>query len=124
MRERWLSGRALLLHVAVLVVAGLCLMAGWWQVGRARSGNWLSYAYAVEWPAFAVVAFIGWWQLIHDDVHAPWAHHQTGPEADQVAPPMARRVEDESPELRVYNDYLQRLASRATPKTWRKPREV
>ena len=31
------------------------------------SGNTLSYAYSVEWPIFAVIAVIGWWQLIHED---------------------------------------------------------
>src|SRR2546423_5059245 len=65
MRQRWFSPRALLLHIAVVVVATGCVIAGWWQLGRARSGNVLSYAYAVEWPAFAVVALVGWWQLIH-----------------------------------------------------------
>jgi hypothetical protein len=29
-------------------------------------GNTLSYLYSVEWPAFAAVAGIGWWQMVHD----------------------------------------------------------
>jgi hypothetical protein len=41
-------------------------------------GNTLSYLYSVEWPAFAVVAGIGWWQMFHDtpdDIAARKAHH-------------------------------------------------
>jgi DNA-binding transcriptional regulator of glucitol operon len=114
-----------LLHVTVVAVATGCLIAAWWQVGRARSGNWLSYAYAVEWPAFAVVAVIGWWQLVHDDreaIRARKADREAARAADQLAHRRARRVEDESPELRAYNDYLQTLAVRNARKTWRKPR--
>ena len=29
-------------------------------------GNTLSYLYCVEWPAFVVVAGIGWWQMVRD----------------------------------------------------------
>ena len=55
-----------MLHVAFLLIASGCLMAAWWQVHRAMAGNGLSYLYSAEWPAFAVVAGIGWWQMFHD----------------------------------------------------------
>jgi hypothetical protein len=67
-----------MLHVAFLVVAGGCLIAAWWQIHRAMAGNGLSYLYSVEWPAFAVVAGIGWWQMFHDTpetIAARKAHH-------------------------------------------------
>jgi hypothetical protein len=64
---RWFRRRALLYHAIVLVVTPGCLVAGDWQVHRAAQGNELSYAYAVEWPIFAGIAVIGWWQLIHED---------------------------------------------------------
>jgi hypothetical protein len=67
-----------MLHVIFIVVASGCLIAGWWQVHRAMQGNTLSYLYSVEWPAFAVVAGIGWWQMFHDtpeDIAARKAHH-------------------------------------------------
>lgn len=64
--RQWVTRRALLLHLAFVVIASGCLIAGWWQVHRAMAGNTLSYLYSVEWPAFAVVAGIGWWQLVHD----------------------------------------------------------
>lgn len=66
-RQRWLSRRALGLHLAVLIVAPGCLAAFWWQLHRALGGNSLSWAYTFEWPIFSVLAVIGWWQMVHDD---------------------------------------------------------
>jgi hypothetical protein len=68
----------LLLHLAFLLIATGCLIAAWWQVHRAMAGNTLSYLYSVEWPAFVVVAGIGWWQMFHDtpeDLAERKAHH-------------------------------------------------
>ena len=64
--KQWVTPRALLLHVAFLLIAAGCLTAGWWQIHRAMDGNTLSYLYSIEWPAFVVVAGIGWWQMVHD----------------------------------------------------------
>jgi hypothetical protein len=67
-----------MLHAAFIVIASGCLIAGWWQVHRAMQGNTLSYLYSIEWPAFAVVAGIGWWQMFHDtpeDIAQRKAHH-------------------------------------------------
>ncbi|MGH9054874.1 MAG: hypothetical protein ACRDYY_03235 [Acidimicrobiales bacterium] len=75
---QWVKPRSLLLHLALVVVAGGCLYAGWWQVHRAMAGNTLSYLYSVEWPAFAVVAGIGWWLMVHDtpeDIARRKQHH-------------------------------------------------
>jgi hypothetical protein len=68
----------LLLHLAFLAIAAGCSIAAWWQVHRAMAGNTLSYLYSVEWPAFIVVAGIGWWQMFHDtpeDIAERRAHH-------------------------------------------------
>jgi hypothetical protein len=76
--RQWITPRSLLLHLAFVVVAGGCLLAGWWQIHRAMAGNTLSYLYSAEWPAFAVVAGIGWWQMFHDtpeDLAKRKAHH-------------------------------------------------
>jgi hypothetical protein len=54
-RNRWLSGRAFVLHLLLITVVPACLLAGWWQVHRALSGNLLSYFYSVEWPIFAIL---------------------------------------------------------------------
>jgi hypothetical protein len=76
--RQWITPRSLLLHLAFVVIAGGCLLAAWWQVHRAMAGNTLSYLYSVEWPAFAVVAGIGWWQMFHDtpeDIAKRKEHH-------------------------------------------------
>jgi hypothetical protein len=76
--RQWVTPRSLLLHAAFLVIASGCLIAAWWQVHRAMAGNTLSYLYSIEWPAFAVVAGIGWWQMFHDtpeDIAERKAHH-------------------------------------------------
>ena len=76
--RQWVTPRSLLLHLAFIVIATGCLYAAWWQIHRAMAGNTLSYLYSVEWPAFVVVAGIGWWQMFHDtpeDIAARKAHH-------------------------------------------------
>lgn len=70
LRRRWLSPRALLLHLEVLIVAPGCAVAGWWQATRALGGNELSWVYSVEWPIFALLAIAGWWHLVHEDPEA------------------------------------------------------
>ena len=65
--RRYLTPRCLGLHVTLLVVL---VAFGWltsWQLGRALSGNSLSWAYTFEWPLFAGYACYMWWQLIHDE---------------------------------------------------------
>ena len=69
-RRRWISPRALVLHLEVLVVAPGCAVAGWWQATRALAGNELSWFYSVEWPVFALLAIWGWWHLVHEDPDA------------------------------------------------------
>ncbi len=124
-RRRWFSRKALLLHLALVIVVSGCLIAGWWQVSRARSGNLLSYGYAVEWPVFAGFAVAFWWQLMRD--RTTDGHPRTRPPRPAPPPPGAsdqpvRRREEESPALRAYNDNLVALSARARPKTWRNPK--
>ena len=54
------------MHITLLVVLPLLAWLTWWQLTRAESGNSLSWAYVVLWPAFALYAVYTWWQLIHD----------------------------------------------------------
>ena len=74
---RWRSARALRLHLTVGAVVVVFLALGWWQLDRARSGNELSWAYAVEWPLFAVVAIAAWRMLLRDlpDARVPLEVH-------------------------------------------------
>ena len=121
--RRWVSPRSLLIHLALVVSVPLFLAAAWWQVHRAESGNLLSYGYAVEWPLFAVAAVYLWWHLIHME---PGEAGGTGSEADGglegAAESWSRDRDEESPELRAYNDDLAFLASAGRRKTWRNPR--
>ncbi len=129
MRKRWLSRRAFVLHFLLVTVVPACLLAGWWQVHRALSGNLLSYFYSIEWPIFALLAVIAWWQLVHDQpvtsgyeaprqVRRSWLHRD-----DEVpSRPLVWDEALESPELKAYNDYLRALSAGRARKTWRNPR--
>lgn len=81
-RKRWFTRRAIQLHVEFFVLAAGCLVAGWWQVTRALTGNSLSWVYSAEWPGFAVLAVLAWWHLIHEDPEALRARKQRPPEWD------------------------------------------
>ncbi|HXR54786.1 MAG TPA: hypothetical protein VN793_07035 [Acidimicrobiales bacterium] len=124
MRARWLSRRALTLHLTVVVWVPGCLVAGWWQVTRAFDGNGLSYLYSVEWPCFALVGIWVWWVQIHTDPESVGVRAQRrmqdARERAGIAP-MApeRRREEEDEELAAYNDRLARLATDGRAKTWR-----
>jgi hypothetical protein len=128
-RNRWLSRRAFALHFLLVTVVPGCLFAGWWQVHRALSGNLISYFYSIEWPVFALLGVLAWWQLIHDvplereydepsRVRRSWLHR------DDEVPSQPLRWDSalETPELRAYNEYLRSLASGRTRKTWGNPR--
>jgi hypothetical protein len=138
-RERWLSGRALSLHVAVLVFVPGCAVAAWWQINRAAGGNQLSYFYSVMWPAFGILGLYFWWLLVHTDFEtvglkgmrrqeAETTMH-SGVEAVSPAPTTlhleapAAASPDEDPELAAYNARLAGLAAQG-PKTWRKKEPV
>ncbi len=80
--KRWLSPRALLLHVEFLVVVAGCAAATWWQAGRALGGNGLSWFYTFEWPIFAGIAVAAWWHLIHEDPEARAARRTVREQVD------------------------------------------
>ncbi|HWD56398.1 MAG TPA: hypothetical protein VG346_14825 [Acidimicrobiales bacterium] len=148
MRERWLSGRAIALHVGVLVAVPGCAIAAWWQINRAQDGNQLSYLYSVMWPVFGLLAIIFWWMLIHTDydtvglkgmrrlqaeaapAHAEAADAATahGVPTSPADPPVVAEVPmspapEDDPELAAYNARLAQLASQG-PKTWRRRESV
>jgi hypothetical protein len=108
--------------VGALLFIPMCFLAWWWQVTRALGGNDLSYLYAVEWPAFALIGVYIWWSLIHTDFDTVGARaQQHAIESGEVEAPAEpeRRREEEDEELAAYNDRLAELA-RQGPKTWRR----
>lgn len=130
MRARWLSRRALLLHLAVVVWTPACVVAGWWQATRAMDGNALSYVYSVEWPLLAIGGVVAWWILVHTDPDTVGARAQRRAQADAgatgttlraVAGPATpeRRRDQEDEALAAYNDRLAALAASGA-KTWRR----
>jgi DNA-binding transcriptional regulator of glucitol operon len=137
-RERWLSKRAVFLHLGVLVFVPGCTAAAWWQITRAQDGNGLSYLYAVEWPVFAILSVYFWWMFIHTDYSTVGLK---GMQKQQESPPAALvdvartpepaaaipatsvplqidRSDEIDPELAAYNTRLAQLAGQG-PKTWR-----
>lgn len=147
-RERWLSARAVALHVAVLVVVPGCAVAAWWQVNRAQDGNQLSYLYSVMWPVFGLLGIVFWWMLIHTDYDTVglkgMRRQQAYPTSsttgtavrsasDAVTTPPAATptfpevpfpsASEEDPDLAAYNARLAELAGKG-PKTWRRREEV
>jgi DNA-binding transcriptional regulator of glucitol operon len=121
---RWMAGHAL---VVALVVT--CLLLGRWQWHRSAETHSLqNYAYALQWPLFAMFFAVMWWRLLRlesrrlDEEGAP-AEPQPGPEVvapsaaptpgPQSASPTTQTpaVEDD-PELAAYNRMLAELAAR------------
>ena len=85
---RWFSGRALLLHLALLVWFPGCLVAMWWQVTVALAGNALGWLYAIEWPVRAELAdkeFTSANLLAHLDESAKSAEQNGRPEDAETA---------------------------------------
>jgi hypothetical protein len=128
-RERWFSRRAFVLHFLLVTIVPGCLLAGWWQVHRALSGNLLSYFYSVEWPIFAVLGVVAWWQLIHDErsevaFEGPQQARRSLMHRDDEIPtrPLVWDPALESAELRRYNEYLRALKAGGARKTWGNPR--
>jgi hypothetical protein len=135
-RERWLSRRALSLHLTILVFVPGCAVAAWWQINRAAGGNQLSYLYSVLWPAFGLLSLYFWWMLIHTDydnaglkgvlrqqamaasgdLQTSSGDSTTEATLRPTAPPPVSS--DEDPELAAYNARLAELAALG-PKTWR-----
>jgi hypothetical protein len=132
-RERWLSRRAIFLHLGFLLFVPFCILATWWQITRAEDGNGLSYLYTFEWPVFAGLGVYFWWQFLHTDYNAvglrgmrksahalPSATSPEPPAPMVTGPPIDQPVDDSDPELAAYNARLASLSASGA-KTWRKP---
>jgi DNA-binding transcriptional regulator of glucitol operon len=100
----------------------MCCAAAWWQVGRAIQGNGLSYMYAIEWPAFAVLGVLGWYAMLNmEKVNEDQEKARRGYEEKMRAQALAARkahAEQEDPTLAAYNDHLAQLSTRPKKKLW------
>jgi hypothetical protein len=103
----WLARHAV---AAVLVLTFLGL--GWWQAGRAASGNLLSWAYTFEWPLFAAFVVLIWAREVRHALRdgaeaAPAPPPPPGTRSPVLTPRRpASHDESDDPELAAYNKYL------------------
>ena len=121
----WLSRRAVALHVVTIGVIGGCAFAFWWQLHRALDGNELSWAYTFEWPLFAGLAGVIWWQQVHEDPERVSHRKKVAEDVRQRSVPATHRwdaagddVGDDA-EMAAYNRYLAELSSSGRRKSWR-----
>jgi hypothetical protein len=79
-----LSGvEAVKAHLTLVVGLALCIVAFWFELGRALGGNGLSWAYVFEWPLFAAFAVYMWWSVLHGGrAVRPRARSKTVPAVD------------------------------------------
>lgn len=117
------------MHALAVVLAATCLVLGWWQWRRGQAGNARSFAYALEWPAFAIFVLFMWGRMIYDELRpATRRVDRRGSSAEAAAEPAASARGPEAParagsadpvdpeeaaELAAYNRYLAELNARA-----------
>ncbi|CAB4587178.1 unannotated protein [freshwater metagenome] len=56
------------LTVTLVFALPFCLWAGWFEFGRAQSGNWRAWVYTFEWPFFGAVALYLWRRIMRGDL--------------------------------------------------------
>lgn len=122
MKSKYLSRRALGLHLALLIWITMCLLAAWWQVGRAINGSSLSYLYAIEWPAFAILGVLGWFALLNVEGVTSY-QEDVRREFEERMRAQAQGARDffnesDDPALAAYNDHLADLATQPKKKLW------
>lgn len=117
---RWVVG-----HVVMVIMVVSCVLLGRWQWHRAESTHSLqNYAYALQWPLFAVFFAVMWWRMLRleslrldDAARSPDREAvSAGPVVEpERPPPPARAVpprpEGDDPELAAYNRMLAELAA-------------
>lgn len=142
MRKLLLSPRWWGVHLLVLVAVLVMLRLGLWQWHRAesKSGGIQNFAYAFQWPLFAVFALVLWWKTLRIEAakqrgEAPPT--TKGPLAGFGAEPLPPSpisyhngvrvgittqlpaVDEDDEEVRVYNAYLARLNARTPARSQR-----
>ena len=99
------------LHLIALVLIGVFLLAGWWQLTRAQGGNLQSWAYVIEWPMFGVFVVAMWVRMVRDELRGKT---DAGTVVPERAAPRVEIDDEDDPELAAYNRRLARLNDEAT----------
>jgi hypothetical protein len=124
--RRFLAPKWLALHAVVIAAVLVMLRLGLWQWHRAESssGGIQNFAYAFQWPIFAVFAIVLWIRTMHEDLRrGPSAHGADQPqqrlEADVVrgggivigvqTPAPSQEEIDADPEVAAWNARLAAL---------------
>lgn len=110
--RRFLTPGWLGLHLIAVVLIGVFLLAGWWQLARARDGNLQSWAYVIEWPLFAAFVVAMWIRMIRDELRGDDRPDEEDARPAQRAAPSYDDEDDE--ELAAYNRRLARLSDEAS----------
>jgi hypothetical protein len=123
--RRFLTPRWLVWHAVMVGLVAAFLVLGWWQLGRARAGNLLSYGYTVEWPVFALFVVFVWGREIRAELRGGWVPPERSPVPDdlriEVPARRAAPAPPEDAETDAYNEYLAWLAAHpeARPRDYR-----
>ena len=91
---KWLA-----IHAIALGMVALFIVLGLWQLHRAEGGNSVSWAYAMEWPSFALLVIGFWVKVVRD---AGGDHQPVAPRTDEL--------DGDAAELADYNRYVAQRA--------------
>jgi hypothetical protein len=127
------------LHLFVVVLVLAFLRLGLWQWHRAQSpsGGIQNYAYAFQWPLFAVFGIVLWWKTLKIEVAGEADESGVAPRplSRFAAPPLpepdiehrdgvrigitthAAATDEDDDEVNTYNAYLAQLNARAAALT-------
>jgi DNA-binding transcriptional regulator of glucitol operon len=121
-RRKYFSLRAIGLHVALICWIALCLVAAWWQVGRAIQGNALSYLYSIEWPVIGLLGILGWYSMLNMEKTTEQKEQERREYEEKMrAEAQAARASEmaeEDPVLAAYNDHLASLTNVPKKRLW------
>lgn len=100
------------LHLVAIVLIGVFLLAGWWQLTRAQGGNLQSWAYVIEWPMFGIFVVAMWVRMVRDELRGE-PRQNTGSFIPDRAAPAGVIDDKDDEELSAYNRRLARLNDEA-----------
>lgn len=92
------------IHLGLVIAEFICIPAFVFEVYRALSGNELSWAYVVEWPALAIYAIYMWKKMLREE---------RGQVRQKSAPPAPSA--QEASRLEAWNAYLAEVHHREAP---------
>ena len=92
--------RILGIHAGLVFAELVCVSAFALEIGRALSGNTLSWAYVFEWPIFAGYAIYMWRRFLREEI------------GNKGTPPDAPSSDPTDQTLERYNEYLREVHDR------------